>query len=72
MVDDLPDTATWDPDEVAILVAGGTHRHDLIREVHALLHDLGAPSGAGLTCFCGEPLDLPAELLPPQAGATPL
>ncbi|MBP2583345.1 hypothetical protein J3A78_003823 [Streptomyces sp. PvR006] len=73
VVDDLPDPAIWDPDEVTILVAGDTHHHDLIREVHALLTDLGAPTtGAGLTCFCGDPVSLPANLLPQPAGATPL
>ncbi|MFI2033674.1 hypothetical protein ACH470_03080 [Streptomyces bottropensis] len=75
MADALPEIATWDPDEVTILVDRGTHPHDLIRELHAILAvDLGAPviTGAGLTCFCGEPLELPAELFPvPAAPGAP-
>lgn len=74
VVDALPTIATWDPDEVTILVARGTHPHDLIRELHAILVvDLGAPHvpGAGLTCFCGEHIELPPELTaaPILAGA---
>ncbi|MFD4787861.1 hypothetical protein ACFWN1_12565 [Streptomyces sp. NPDC058459] len=63
-VDDLPKIAIWDPDEVTILVSRGTHSHDLIRELHAILTiDFGAPDipGAGLTCFCGEPVCLPPQ-----------
>ncbi|MEU6535572.1 hypothetical protein [Streptomyces sp. NPDC047000] len=65
MADHLTKTATWDPDEVSILVSRGTHPHDLIRELHAILTiDLGAPDlpGAGLLCFCGTPITLPDEL----------
>lgn len=65
VVDDLPKIAIWDPNEVTILVARGTHPHDLIRELHAILvTDFGAPTlpGAGLHCLCGEPITLPAEL----------
>ncbi|MFE5258287.1 hypothetical protein [Streptomyces coelicoflavus] len=75
MVDDLPTIANWDPDEVTILVGRGTHPHDLIRELHAILTvDLGAPDtpGAGLRCFCGEPVELPVTLAPAAAGAHPL
>ncbi|WP_327230848.1 hypothetical protein [Streptomyces murinus] len=64
VVDDLQTIATWDPDEVTILVDRGTHPLDLIRELHAILTvDLGAPDipGAGLSCFCGERVELPAE-----------
>ncbi|MBQ0827648.1 hypothetical protein J5Y05_14185 [Streptomyces sp. RG38] len=70
VVDDLPTIATWDPDEVTILVDRGTHPHDLIRELHAILTiDLGAPyvPGAGLACFCGERVPLPRELAIPAA-----
>ncbi|MFM9602736.1 hypothetical protein [Streptomyces turgidiscabies] len=73
VVNELPTIATWDPDEVTILVSRGTHPHDLIRELHAILTvDLGAPDhpGAGLTCFCGTPLLLPDELTAtPAVGA---
>lgn len=73
VVDDLPAIAIWDPDEVSILVDRGTHPHELIRELHDLLTvDLGAPdTGAGLHCFCGDPLELPAEfvLVPAVSGA---
>ncbi|MFI9824471.1 hypothetical protein ACIHFC_29065 [Streptomyces sp. NPDC052013] len=65
VVDDLPKIAIWDPNEVTILVDRGTHPHDLIRELHAILAtDLGAPNipGAGLFCFCGTPVELPPEL----------
>ncbi|WP_432041472.1 hypothetical protein [Streptomyces cadmiisoli] len=65
VVDDLPKIAIWDPNEVTILVDRGTHPHDLIREIHAILTvDLGAPTipGAGLFCFCGTRVDLPQEL----------
>ncbi|MFD8027861.1 hypothetical protein ACFV3F_03725 [Streptomyces sp. NPDC059717] len=77
VVDDLTKIAIWDPDEVSILVARGTHPHDLIRELHAILTvDLGAPHipGAGLTCFCGDPLDIPDELgaIPAASGALTL
>ncbi|WP_282795144.1 hypothetical protein [Streptomyces sp. CC224B] len=77
MADDLPTIATWDPDEVTILVDRGTHPHDLIRELHAILTiDLGAPDipGAGLCCFCGTRVDLPRELAltPTAAGASTL
>ncbi|MBL1108035.1 hypothetical protein JK361_26180 [Streptomyces sp. 5-8] len=73
--DELPTIAVWDPDEVTILVARGTHPHDLIRELHAILvTDLGAPDlpGAGLRCFCGEPVELPSALTPVTAGARSL
>ncbi|MFG2144104.1 hypothetical protein ACGFRG_07880 [Streptomyces sp. NPDC048696] len=71
--DDLPEIATWDPDEVSILVRTGTHHTDLIRELHALLADLGAPTrGAGLTCFCGDPVDLPSGTSAPKADASTL
>ncbi|MGW3442229.1 hypothetical protein [Streptomyces sp. NPDC001076] len=72
MADDLPRIAVWDPNEVTILVNRGTHPYDLIRELHAILTiDLGAPDipGAGLTCFCGEPIELPFAL---TAGARTL
>lgn len=77
VVNELPTIATWDPDEVTILVSRGTHPHDLIRELHAILvTDLGAPDlpGAGLHCFCGDPVTLPrdAELVPALAGAPTL
>ncbi|MEU9149155.1 hypothetical protein AB0D59_01040 [Streptomyces sp. NPDC048417] len=74
MVEDLT-IAVWDPDEVTVFVARGTHPHDLIRELHAILTvDLGAPDipGAGLLCFCGEPVDLPFALTPATAGAPTL
>lgn len=75
MADALQQIAIWDPDEITILVDRGTHPHDLIRELHAILAvDLGAPviPGAGLTCFCGDPLELPAELTPvPAASGAP-
>ncbi|MBK3563179.1 MULTISPECIES: hypothetical protein [unclassified Streptomyces] len=64
-VDDLSTIAIWDPDEVTILVDRGTHPHALIRELDAILTiDLGVPNtpGAGLTCFCGEPVELPLAL----------
>lgn len=70
VVDDLAKIAIWDPDEVSILVDRGTHPHNLIRELHAILTvDFGAPDipGAGLTCFCGDPLQLPVELAPVPA-----
>lgn len=75
VADDLSQIALWDPDEVAILVNRGTHPHDLIRELHAILTvDLGAPNlpGAGLHCFCGELVQLPFELSPIPAGALAL
>ncbi|MGW3166938.1 hypothetical protein ACWC9Q_29590 [Streptomyces sp. NPDC001142] len=64
MADDLPTIAIWDPDEVSILVSRGTHPHDLIRELHAILTvDLGAPdTPGGLRCFCGDPVALPHGL----------
>ncbi|WP_232027977.1 hypothetical protein [Streptomyces lincolnensis] len=65
MDDQLPKIAIWDPNEVSILVSRGTHPHDLIRELHAILAiDLGAPDlpGAGLHCICGTPITLPDEL----------
>lgn len=68
VVGDLSEIAVWDPDEVTILVARGTHPHNLIRELHAILViDLGAPDipGVGLHCFCGTRVELP-ELTPPQ------
>lgn len=67
VVDDLKAIAIWDPNEVTILVDRGTHPHDLIRELHAILTvDLGAPDlpGAGLMCFCGDPIELPFKLGP--------
>ncbi|MFF2522487.1 hypothetical protein [Streptomyces liangshanensis] len=71
MVDELPDaSAVWDPDEVEILVQRGTHPHDLIRELYALLADLGAPPSAGLACFCGDPVQLPDELTREQSTAS--
>ncbi|MFE2600166.1 hypothetical protein ACFXCZ_27365 [Streptomyces sp. NPDC059396] len=70
MVNDQTEIAIWDPDAVEIRVQGGTHPHDLIRELHALLTiDLGVSTttGAGLHCFCGTPLVLPDELAPVSA-----
>lgn len=72
VVNRLPKIATWDPDEVTILVSRGTHPHDLIRELHAILvDDLGAPDipGAGLHCFCGTPIELPSDTSPSTAAA---
>nr|WP_202516590.1 hypothetical protein [Streptomyces sp. SID161] len=71
----MPAIAVWDPDEVSILVSRGTHPHDLIRELHAILVvDLGASDlpGAGLHCFCGEPVELPTALTRDLAGARSL
>ncbi|MGW7085061.1 hypothetical protein ACWGH2_16435 [Streptomyces sp. NPDC054871] len=67
MADDLSKIALWDPDEITVFVQRGTHPHDLIRELHALLVDLGAPivPGAGVLCFCGTRVELP-ELPGPQ------
>ncbi|MFF1416516.1 hypothetical protein [Streptomyces sp. NPDC058280] len=65
VVEDQSEIAIWEPDAVEIRVQRGTHTHDLIRELHALLTiDLGVSTttGAGLHCFCGEPLVLPDEL----------
>ncbi|MFJ2292156.1 hypothetical protein ACIOG7_10650 [Streptomyces sp. NPDC087894] len=63
MADSQSETAIWDPDEITITVQGGTHHHDLIRELAALLADLGAPTttatGGGLACFCGDPITIP-------------
>ncbi|MFD3749696.1 hypothetical protein ACFWVT_05425 [Streptomyces cyaneofuscatus] len=55
------ETAIWDPDEITITVQGGTHHHTLIRELAALLADLGAPTtpSGGLRCFCGDPITIP-------------
>lgn len=54
------ENAIWDPDEITITVQGGTHHHDLIRELAALLADLGAPTTTGgLACFCGDPITIP-------------
>lgn len=77
VVDELPSIAIWDPAEVSILVHRGTHPHELIRELHAILTiDLGAPDipGAGLHCFCGARLELPRELAltPTESGAPTL
>ncbi|MFF8656755.1 hypothetical protein [Streptomyces huasconensis] len=72
MVGDLSEIAIWDPDEVEILVNRGTHPHDLIREIHAILTiDLGAPNipGAGLRCFCGMQVELPSDLEPVTAAS---
>lgn len=60
VADSQSETAIWDPDEITITVQGGTHHHTLIRELAALLADLGAPATAGgLTCFCGDPITIP-------------
>ncbi|MET7679358.1 hypothetical protein [Streptomyces sp. NPDC005423] len=73
MADDLSEIALWDPDEVTIFVRLGTHLYDVVREIHEILTiDLGAPStGAGLSCFCGAGVELPAEVASrsAQAGA---
>ncbi|MFE4647686.1 hypothetical protein [Streptomyces sp. NPDC056707] len=66
MADSQSETATWDPDEITITVQGGTHSHDLIRELAALLDDLGAPTTTatgGLVCFCGDPITIPHEAI---------
>lgn len=65
VADSQSETALWDPDEITITVQGGTHPHDLIRDLAALLADLGAPTTAtgGLACFCGDPITIPHEAL---------
>ncbi|MFD8687989.1 hypothetical protein [Streptomyces sp. NPDC059651] len=63
MADSQSETAIWDPDEITIFVQGGTHPHDLIRDLAALLADLGAPTTGGLACFCGDPITIPHEAL---------
>ncbi|MFD6425072.1 hypothetical protein [Streptomyces sp. NPDC060198] len=66
---DQAETAIWDPDEITITVHGGTHPHDLIRDLADLLVDLGAPTttttatGSGLACFCGDPITIPQEAI---------
>lgn len=68
MAEDQPAPAIWDPDEITITVQRGTHPHYLIRELHALLADLGAPPSTGtLRCFCGDPITLPPEAMAPPA-----
>ncbi|WP_241671701.1 hypothetical protein [Streptomyces sp. IB2014 016-6] len=72
MVDAQNETAVWDPDEIEISVLRGTHPHDLIMELRALLSDLGAPTtGAGLRCFCGDPVQLPELDLPHSTTGAP-
>ncbi|MGW7196601.1 hypothetical protein [Streptomyces chryseus] len=71
VADELSASALWDPDEITIFVLRGTHPHDLITELYALLADLGATASAGLRCFCGDPVDLPAEATT-SAGASAL
>lgn len=66
LADNLPEIATWDPDEVVIRVAKGFQPSDVLREVRDILMiDLGAPASHGslLRCFCGMPVELPRELL---------
>lgn len=65
LVDELPTAAVWDPEEVRILVARGSHVLDVFKELHALLTvDLGAPAPTanGLLCFCGADIILPTQL----------
>ncbi|MCX4661468.1 hypothetical protein [Streptomyces uncialis] len=67
VADDLQEIAIWDPDEVTIYAQQGAHPHDVIRAIHAILVDLGAPSGpGGLLCFCGTRIDLQGTSVGPQ------
>lgn len=53
----------WSPDDLAILVPPGMTITAVLPEIRAILNDLSAPMGDALTCYCGEPITLPRELL---------
>jgi hypothetical protein len=69
VVDVLPAVADWDRDEVTIHVRRGEEWDAVLREVHAILADLGAPlpfTDGVPRCFCGDPVPLPDS----RAGGT--
>lgn len=58
----------WSPDDLAIYVPPGMPLIAALPEIRAILSDLSAPMSGSLTCYCGEPIALPRELLEATSG----
>lgn len=60
--------AFWSRDDLAVIVPPGTTLTAALPDIRAILHDLGAPKTGELTCWCGEPIELPKKLLEASSG----
>jgi hypothetical protein len=62
-VDVASELVFWSRADVAIVVRRGTRPSYALREIHAILEDMGAAQdGPTPQCFCGDTVPLPADL----------
>lgn len=61
----------WSADELAVYVPPGMPLTEAIPAIRAILNDLSAPMNGPLTCFCGERITIPIELLLEGSSGTP-
>jgi hypothetical protein len=61
----------WSPEDMAIVVPPGTTLVAALPEIRAILNDLSALKTPELTCWCGEPITLPAALPLEEHSGTP-
>jgi hypothetical protein len=61
----------WSRDDLAIVIPADTTLIAALHDIRAILHDLGAPTTRDLTCWCGEPITLPTDLLEAINSGTP-
>lgn len=58
----------WSAPDMAIVVPPGHTLTAALPDIRAILNDLQAPMAPQLTCWCGEPITLPNELLEAHSG----
>lgn len=58
----------WSGDDLAIVIPPGSTLIAALPAIRAILNDLRAPNTAELTCWCGDPITLPTQLLEATSG----
>lgn len=58
----------WSSDDLAIVIPPGHTLIAALPAIRAILNDLSAPMNGDLTCWCGEPITIPRELLEASCG----